>query len=195
MKAEMPRWCVAARCIAMCRQSAQMTLLRLADADDWHLERVVSLLFRIAAANVTSCTAKALCADLVPAAFLSVLVSPVPPFSRKQKEQPGMKVGAKFTESTMTRTFEKGVKPLYEGEPYRLSIAVRDTTISLRTAPEITPHRGTINELTQLATLPCQDRAAAREEETKKKASEKPFKPASGPHHTCGEGYHCHVPT
>lgn len=46
-------------------------------------------------------------------------------FSLHQKELPGMKLGAKFTESTMTRTFEKGVKPLYEGEPYRASIAVR----------------------------------------------------------------------
>lgn len=32
-----------------------------------------------------------------------------------------MKLGAKFTESTMLRTFEKGFKPLYAGEPYRAS--------------------------------------------------------------------------
>lgn len=71
------------------------------------------------------------------------------------KEQPGMKLGAKFTESTMTRTFEKGVKPLFEGEPYRPSI---------------------------------EDRAAARDEAKKQAASEKPFKPPSGPHKTRGKG-------
>lgn len=61
-----------------------------------------------------------------------------PPFPQKelsaQLSQPGMKLGAKLTESTMLRTFEKGFKPLYAGEPYRASLAVQ-ASLSTRRLP------------------------------------------------------------